>query len=631
MPFPKLSKKRAIEYLETLLARYDKGWEKFEAQVPGGGRAWYEDVTLAMERIYGGNSREYASFSRLFSGPPWGKDLSKVFFFLRGRIEDIAYWEDDAAAETGEIPPKVQSKIPNPQPSTDSVPSNGDKGQRVFVVHGRDERLRSGVFTFLRSVGLQPLEFGEARQLTGKPMPYVGEILEAAFRYAQAVVVLLTPDDEAKLRSDLVGADDPIFEKELSGQPRPNVLFEAGMALVTHPDETVLVQFGNVRPFSDVAGRHILHMNNSVVKRQDLAQRLEAARCLVNIKGTDWHTSGDLMPPDVSASSNTVLSPAKPMQDLLTVTAMRQLKNSSLAKYPSFGVDSAMTLVPCPYPDRGWKLSDPQVDLRTTTAQFVFPKDQQEQYLAYKAENYEAKKFVDDRNLLMLTKTPRVFTDAPTLILEVKEVLFSKVLFFREVLLRTVPDLWGNTLDDLMSGKPISFPHGMSMQMVVGTRDGQVLITERSHTTEWYGGHWSCSMEENLSVKDFAHRPQGAEPVRNWAKRALDEEFGLREGDYSVENVRILSVFVESNPDADVLNICLCAVVLLEMESEALSARLRSKPRKDHEFSDFRLVSYEEMFGELIQPTRKYHPTSRYRMALALVQREGQASFAQRF
>ena len=61
-----------------------------------------------------------------------------------------------------------------------------------------------GIFDFLYSIGLKPLEFSKARELTGKPMPYVKEILDAAFAHAQAVVVLLTPDDEARLRPDLI-------------------------------------------------------------------------------------------------------------------------------------------------------------------------------------------------------------------------------------------------------------------------------------------------------------------------------------------------------------------------------------------------------------------------------------------
>jgi diguanylate cyclase (GGDEF)-like protein len=353
----------------------------------------------------------------------------------------------------------------------------------------------------------------------------------------------------------------------------------------------------------------------------------DAAYASKNNGRNQVHSAGGSVS-EVRAANST-----KPRKDLLTVPALRQLKDPSIAKYPFFGVDQVLTVVPCPDPDRGWPLSNGQVDLKTTTARFEFSKDLQAAYSAYKVENYEAKKFVDDRHLFMLTKNPRVFTDASTLVLEVKEVLFSEVLFFREVLLRTVPDLLARTLDDLTSGNVISFPHGMSMQMVVVTRDSQILITKRSHKTEWYPGHWSCSLEENLSVKDFDDGRQGVEVVRHWAKRGLNEELGLHGDDYFDQNVRILSVFVESDlsQSASVLNICLCALVLLEIDSPVLAAKLNGMPRKDYEFSEFQFVLYDEMFRELTQPTRQYHPTSRYRMALALVQRHGEEGFAQQF
>jgi predicted nucleotide-binding protein len=178
-----------------------------------------------------------------------------------------------------------------------SIETLSDKTKRVFVIHGRDERLRVGVFTFLRALGLEPLEWIKAIQLTGKPSPFIGEILDAAFKHAQAAVVLLTPDDEARLREDFVQPSDPPYEKVLTGQARPNVLFEAGMAFASHPNETVLVQFGNVKPFSDVAGRHVVHMDNSGKKRQELASKLRTAGCSVDMDGSDWHSDGDLKPP----------------------------------------------------------------------------------------------------------------------------------------------------------------------------------------------------------------------------------------------------------------------------------------------------------------------------------------------
>jgi predicted nucleotide-binding protein len=161
------------------------------------------------------------------------------------------------------------------------------------VVHGRNDKLRKQLFGFLRSIGLNPIEWSRAIELTGKPSPHVSEILDAAFREAVAVVVLLTPDDEARLRASFVSDNDEEYESKLTGQARPNVLFEAGMAFGRNPDATVLVQIGKLRPFSDVAGRHVVHLSNKTEKRHELIIKLANAGCNLNSSGTDWHTEGD--------------------------------------------------------------------------------------------------------------------------------------------------------------------------------------------------------------------------------------------------------------------------------------------------------------------------------------------------
>jgi predicted nucleotide-binding protein len=92
--------------------------------------------------------------------------------------------------------------------------------------------------------------------MTGKGSPYIGEVLDTAFTAAQAVVVLQTPDDVAYLHESLSFPGDPACEAEM--QPRPNVLFEAGMAIGRDEDRTIIVELGNVKAFSDIHGRHVI-------------------------------------------------------------------------------------------------------------------------------------------------------------------------------------------------------------------------------------------------------------------------------------------------------------------------------------------------------------------------------------
>src|SRR5207245_1207401 len=76
-------------------------------------------------------------------------------------------------------------------------------------------------------------------------------------------------------------------------QSRPNVLFEAGLAMGSHADRTILVQIGQHRPFSDIGGRHIIHFRGTHQERNDLASRLENAGCSVDKVGGDWLNAGD--------------------------------------------------------------------------------------------------------------------------------------------------------------------------------------------------------------------------------------------------------------------------------------------------------------------------------------------------
>lgn len=219
---------------------------------------------------------------------------------LEEGVIDFAYNEDEAIAMLGDdvtdrfitSPPgsytQTTETLPTGEPSSAPVDSS-----RVFVVHGRNSRARYAMFAFLRSLGLRPVEWSEARQSTGMPSPYIGQILDAAFGMAAAVVVLMTPDDLAYLREDLRRPADPLHETNPSGQARPNVLFEAGMAMGRDESRTILVELGRLRPFSDLGGRHVVRLTDATQDRQELANRLLSAGADVSMIGTDWHTAGE--------------------------------------------------------------------------------------------------------------------------------------------------------------------------------------------------------------------------------------------------------------------------------------------------------------------------------------------------
>lgn len=168
--------------------------------------------------------------------------------------------------------------------------------KKVYIVHGRNEKARRAMFDFLRSIGLDPIEWNQAIKSTRKATPFIGEVLDRAFEDARAVIVLITGDDVAKLKDRYIKPDDPDYEKKFTPQARPNVLFEAGLAFGRCSDRAILVilEKETTRPFSDIYGRHLVKLSNKPESRMSIIDRLKTAGCAVDIEGKeDWMHTGD--------------------------------------------------------------------------------------------------------------------------------------------------------------------------------------------------------------------------------------------------------------------------------------------------------------------------------------------------
>lgn len=163
--------------------------------------------------------------------------------------------------------------------------------KKVFVVHGRNDALNRALYSFLRSLKLDPIQWENAVSLIGGS-PYVGEVIVEGMKQAQAVVILLTPDEQVTLRPELAhGSSDPDLASQF--QPRPNVIFEAGIALALDEKRSILVEVGTQRSFSDIFGRHLIRLDNTAAKRNALAGRLRTAGCAVETDGNHWLDEGD--------------------------------------------------------------------------------------------------------------------------------------------------------------------------------------------------------------------------------------------------------------------------------------------------------------------------------------------------
>ncbi|MEU3255686.1 nucleotide-binding protein [Streptomyces sp. NPDC006997] len=189
--------------------------------------------------------------------------------------------------------------VPSPASGDDGGVRHGQAGgpgraeasgvaRSVFVVHGRDEQARREMFELLRRLDLRPKEWEDLVGATGQTAPFLGEVVAAAPAQAQAALVLLTPDDIVTLHPDLYGPNEPSYETQPVGQPRPNVLIELGMVLMAYPERTLIVEIGSLRPIADIAGRNVIRFDGSETALGKVVERLKQAGCAVNDTGSDW-------------------------------------------------------------------------------------------------------------------------------------------------------------------------------------------------------------------------------------------------------------------------------------------------------------------------------------------------------
>ncbi len=212
------------------------------------------------------------------------RDIHTVIEFLA-----ISYPEGQ------EQPPSLPAS-PTSLGSTRALPTADNK--KVMVVHGRD-KARDDLFNLLRALGLEPIEWAEAVKSTGTTKPYTGQAVEAAFATAQAAVILLVPEEQVALRDDLRDPKDP-SDEQTSWQPRPNVFYEGGIAVTSHPDRTIVLELGRPRTATDLAGVNTIRIGPDPAWRHNLANRLRDAGCPVNTEGTDWLKVGEFAEPELA-------------------------------------------------------------------------------------------------------------------------------------------------------------------------------------------------------------------------------------------------------------------------------------------------------------------------------------------
>jgi pyrimidine deaminase RibD-like protein len=293
----------------------------------------------------------------------------------------------------------------------------------------------------------------------------------------------------------------------------------------------------------------------------------------------------------------------------LAASAIQRHKSVVVAPYIGTGWGDDLSLQDCPTMREGWPMA--KIDVRLFADDpFCLPDRHQQAYEDYFRREYDKKRFKHDGVKFMLSRNPTSFSDSPSLTLQLRPTKYSHVQYYRDNV-AIIPSERNALLEELVRGTlEADFPHSFCMHMIVVTSDRKVLLTRRSPKVDYYPGTWSASVEEQLAPTDF--EADSKNPVLAWGGRLLLEELGLGPDAYHHDNLRILSVFLES----DILNTSLCAYAELKIDSATLEKVIRSQSRTDFEFTEWGFLDLqrEALLSELFQPTRQYHATSGIRL-----------------
>lgn len=123
----------------------------------------------------------------------------------------------------------------------DKLYKSQDQGPRIFIIHGHDLSTLAALKLAIFQIGGTPKCFED---LPKEGSQTIIEILEKHIPNFDAIIALLTPDDEGRKRGDAT----------CDFRARQNVLIEAGYGIISRRDKSLLIALGGVSIPSDFDG-----------------------------------------------------------------------------------------------------------------------------------------------------------------------------------------------------------------------------------------------------------------------------------------------------------------------------------------------------------------------------------------
>jgi len=225
-------------------------------------------------------------------GPQFRRGAAESLDFYQNLDQDLAALQRPPSAPRSS-PPQRQFARPGTTAPEPALAFSPIAKRYVFVVRGRDNGAYEALVAFLKALDLRVVTWDEAVRGAGGGSPHTLDIVRAGIDMADAVVVLMTPDDLGHVKSDFYDRehDDP-REAKPSGQARQNVIFEAGWAMALDQEHVILLLAGTVRKLSDIDGLNYVRITDDVSDRKSLITRLRNVALEVDDSGEEWRTAG---------------------------------------------------------------------------------------------------------------------------------------------------------------------------------------------------------------------------------------------------------------------------------------------------------------------------------------------------
>jgi len=291
-----------------------------------------------------------------------------------------------------------------------------------------------------------------------------------------------------------------------------------------------------------------------------------------------------------------------------------------MGNHPGISIDRVVTLSRAPEMKEGWGVGD--ISTTLGRAYFTIPAFLQGSY-----DEFSISVPLDkhQRNIALRVVT-KGFTDCPSITADFERTYYSYNRFFQTVVSKDASQAV-NFITSALDDGNISFSNAACVHIVVETSDSGILMTRRSTIVDLYPGSWSCSIEERLSEEDFSDtRPR---PICRCVRRALVQELGIESDSFALENLRILSFFLET----DILGVSVCAIVRLNLDSHELEEKLNNGLMQDLEFTEYKICKLNDLGSLLYQSSADFselHPTTRYRIVMTMIHHFGEAEFVHR-